>query len=493
MYGKTTTSRSGRIGRREGMLVGEIGDSSESLISSCFIGLEKKCPTENKHGLLRDDGRLRIPIQLLFTNLIPPKTGGTKIYEDMGRDARHGSGLVEGIIFLYYNSFRKKMPGEATILLAQKLSRIYEEIRVKNFTTRHFQPEILYDALGRIVKQAPDIVSSEAVGTSFEGRPIYRLTTGRGATTVLLWSQMHGDEPTATMAIADILNYLVVMKSEEPAGQILSSLKLHFLPMLNPDGAARCRRRTAQAIDMNRDALALVTPEARILRQLQAALHPQFGFNLHDQELSTVGSSKELTAIGLLVPAFDEGKSDNDVRRRARRLAAIFSQAMTACGEGRIARYDDTFEPRAFGDNMQKWGTSTLLVESGHAMNDPEKRSIRKLNVIGILASLEAIATGHYERADPAAYESLPLNGKKAYDVIIRNVVIDHGRNVRTNADLGISYQIDTHSGPTPLLVDVGDLSTFTALREITASGKSVSASSLTLGQPFDWEGISDQ
>jgi hypothetical protein len=46
------------------------------------------------------------------------------------------------------------------------------------------------------------------VGTSMQGRALRSITFGRGSTTVLLWSQMHGDEATATMALADIVAWL---------------------------------------------------------------------------------------------------------------------------------------------------------------------------------------------------------------------------------------------------------------------------------------------
>jgi len=54
--------------------------------------------------------------------------------------------------------------------------------------------------------------------------------------------------------------------------------------MLNPDGAERFTRRTAQMIDMNRDASALATPEAKILKSTHDMYQPEYGFNLHDQE-----------------------------------------------------------------------------------------------------------------------------------------------------------------------------------------------------------------
>ena len=60
---------------------------------------------------------------------------------------------------------------------------------------------------------------------------------------------MHGDEPTATCALADILSYLVATRAEPATQQLLSRLTLLVLPMLNPDGAIRNDRRNAQGIN----------------------------------------------------------------------------------------------------------------------------------------------------------------------------------------------------------------------------------------------------
>jgi hypothetical protein len=373
-----------------------------------------------------------------------------------------------------------------SVTYVKKLTDLYDSVKVETLKNRRFPPGVFFSVIDDIVKKSDRELNIRHVGTSFEGMPIRLVTVGTGKTSILLWSQMHGDEPTATMAIADILNYFLRHRNDEEIQKIFSSLTLHFLPLLNPDGAARFQRRTAQEIDMNRDALALVTPEAKILKQIQDDLKPQFGFNLHDQELSTVGASKELTAIALLAPAFNPEKSDNDVRTRAKHLTALFASVMNNFVSGKVARYDDTFEPRAFGDNMQKWGTSTLLVESGHAMNDPEKHSIRKLNFIGLLSSFLSIATDEYRTSDIALYESLPLNGKRAYDVIIRNVLIESGNGTTTSADLGISYQVDTHSELPPKLVDLGDLHTFVGLQEL--DGKKKKVHQARLNEPFEWE-----
>ncbi len=360
-------------------------------------------------------------------------------------------------------------------------------IRVDLGAGRHHSPEVFHAAVDSIVSTAPhDLIRISAVGKSFEGRPLRLMTAGTGPIPVLLWSQMHGDEPTATAAIADILKYFTLHHNEPEVHSILSSLTLSFLPLLNPDGAVRRTRRTAQQIDMNRDALALRTPEAALLKQIQHTLKPTFGFNLHDQELSTAGNARALTAMGLLAPAYDHDQAYNDVRWKARHLAATFAGAMMLFTEGRIARYDDSFEPRAFGDNMQKWGTSTLLVESGHAVDDPEKELIRRLNVAGILSSLLAIATGEYRAHGTSAYDSLPFNTKKAYDLIYRNVTVVAEGGKEYGVDLGLSSQVDTHSEPPAKLVDVGDLHAFAGWKEVDAAGKHVKRSALLLGEPFE-------
>ena len=100
----------------------------------------------------------------------------------------------------------------------------------------------------------------KSVGTSIEGRDLSLISIGKGDTDVFLWSQMHGNEPTATQAIFDILNFLDSTDFSSEKQDILNSLTLHFLPMLNPDGAEVFQRRNALGIDINRDALRLQSP-----------------------------------------------------------------------------------------------------------------------------------------------------------------------------------------------------------------------------------------
>ncbi len=209
----------------------------------------------------------------------------------------------------------------------------------------------------KAVASAPGgMFSIEQIGESIEGRSIHHLWTGSGPTHVLLWSQMHGDEPTATAALFDVYEYLSRHREEPAVRRILSNLTLHFVPMLNPDGAERFQRRNAQSIDVNRDALRLQSPEGKILKALRDRLNPKVGFNLHNQSWGTaIGKPPKPASISLLSVAYDEKRSENEGRKLTKRICSVIRDALEPFASGQIGRYDDEFEVRAFGDNLTLW------------------------------------------------------------------------------------------------------------------------------------------
>ena len=73
-----------------------------------------------------------------------------------------------------------------------------------------------------------DFLKVKKVGESIEGRDLMLISLGTGETDVFLWSQMHGDEPTATQAIFDIFNFISSNDLKEEKQAILSQLRLHF-------------------------------------------------------------------------------------------------------------------------------------------------------------------------------------------------------------------------------------------------------------------------
>jgi hypothetical protein len=304
-----------------------------------------------------------------------------------------------------------------------------------------------------------------------QGRSIRTVTFGHGPTSVLLWSQMHGDESTATMSLADIFAFLADSSPSELRSLLAEKLTVTFVPMLNPDGAELFRRQNAAGIDINRDAARLATPEGRILKALRDTLRPMFGFNLHDQNARTrAGRNGLQVAIALQAPPTDGGDKYNDVRTRAGQVAARIVRTLRTEIPGRMAHYDDTYNPRAFGDHMQAWGTSTVLIESGALPDDPEKQRLRALNVAAILSSLDAIATGDYAKEDVETYESLPYNAGGARSLLVTGGILVLPGLTPLTADLAIDYDDQLHKAQ-PVLRDVGDLSTSVAVDTLDASG----------------------
>lgn len=365
---------------------------------------------------------------------------------------------------------------QSTIDVARELFSNYETFRFREITSRRFCQADLLRWLKML--EPLGLYSMSPLGLSAEGRAIPLLTFGNGPVTVLLWSQMHGDEPTATMALVDILNFLSRARQHVVTKPIVEKLKVFIIPMLNPDGAERFQRRTAQAIDMNRDALSFETPEARLLKEVRDRYQPHFGFNLHDQDPRyTVGNTKEVSTIALLAPAFDAARSDNHIRIAAKQVAAVFASVMHEFIPGHVSKYDDSFEPRAFGDNIQRWGTSTVLVESGGWPNDREKMFIRKLNYAGILASLFCIAKGLYVDAPLVVYDQLPFGTKYLYDVVLRGARLqaaDTVMPVKVDVGINIDESVNGSTGAVELvgtIVDIGDLSIYGADRDIPMNG----------------------
>jgi hypothetical protein len=365
---------------------------------------------------------------------------------------------------------------------SKTLFESYDNYKFNDISSRRFKHAELMKHLETLKKSLGNLVRIEQIGNSAEKRSINLLTIGTGKTKIFMWSQMHGDEPTATMGLFDLLNYISLNRNSPEIKTILSETTLLIIPMLNPDGAERFQRRTSQGIDMNRDALQLQTPEARILKATRDRLNPEIGFNLHDQDPRySVGDKGTVAVISLLAPAYNVEKTDNTIRTRAKKIASELILVLQQFVNNHIGKYDDTFEPRAFGDNIQKWGTSVVLIESGGWKNDEEKMFIRKLNCVGLLSVFHSIATKAYEKTSVDVYENIPMNTKNLYDIIIEQATItfsDSRPSIVTDIAINKEEVHDT-SGTywKGRVVDVGDLSVFSANEKWNGIGKSIGAS----------------
>lgn len=348
----------------------------------------------------------------------------------------------------------------------------YHKYYVDQIKTRRFDIDDYHRILDSLVRQDTNLFSSEVIGESFKKRKIKLIRYGKGETKILMWSQMHGDESTASLALLDFINFLI--KEKNYSEYLTNKISLYIIPILNPDGTHSFERRNYQEIDINRDALRLQTPEGRILKSIRDSLQPDFAFNLHDQySNNSVGKTGRPAAIALLAPAFDYEKSINEVRKKSLQLCVEIKETIERFYPGVVARYDDEFEPRAFGDNFQKWGSSTILIESGGYFNDFEKQEIRKMNFIAFVKSVYSIADKNYEQFQAEKFFDIPENERTFFDLLIKNVIVTKD-SVDYLVDIGISYTEKFDSLRNRYIknynvVDIGDLSTFFAFDTLDA------------------------
>ncbi len=379
------------------------------------------------------------------------------------------------ISFLTFFTFFSVLGQEGDI--TDKLFSSYEKYKEPSLGERRIKHADIQPLIAKIGEDPRFEVRK--VGESIEGRSLSLISVGTGSTNVFLWSQMHGNEPTATQAIFDILNFLDSDDLQSEKEEILKNLKLHFLPMLNPDGAEKYNRRNALGIDINRDALMLQSPEGETLKRVRDSLDARFGFNLHDQSTYYNAERTDKPAtISYLAPAFNYEKDINQVRGDAMKVIVFMNRIIQKYAPGQVGRYNDDFEPRAFGDNIQKWGTSAILIESGGFKEDVEKQFIRKLNYVSILSAIYTIAKETYREIPLAEYEEIPQNDRKLFDLKLRGVSYELlGR--KYTLDIGIHrLEVDNASNSdfyySSRVADQGDLSTFYGYDVLEAEGYTI-------------------
>jgi hypothetical protein len=329
-------------------------------------------------------------------------------------------------------------------------------------------------------------LSVREVGRSVQGRPIHLVTLGVGERKVLLWSQMHGDEPSATPALIDVAHYFLSHRDDPDVARVLERLTLLLVPMLNPDGAEIYTRRNAQAIDVNRDALNLTTPEGRLLKRLRDEHRPVLGFNLHDQNRRrTAGDTGVLATVALLAVTGDAANTVTPERLLAKRACAAIAGSLATRVPGGLARYDETWSPRSFGDNITAWGTPVVLLESGGVASGVPFEQLTRLNFAALGEVLVEYARDGLASHDPAVYDALPENNIDVWsDIIVRgSEILQPMAGEPYRADLAFDRlredrELAGCASPWPAgasrseITELGDARVFGAGREVDGTGR---------------------
>ena len=311
-----------------------------------------------------------------------------------------------------------------------------------NFEQNILGRRVLFEDIKPLIEKLSNKFKKEIIGYSENNIPIYKVSIGTGNIKILSWSQMHGNESTGTKALFDLFNFFEYsgdLKTIEET--ILKHCTLQFIVLLNPDGAIKFTRENANNIDLNRDAVDRKAVESNLLRTTLDTFNPQFCFNLHDQRtIFNVEGTKNPATISFLAPSEDVERTITKGRIETMSVIVAMNDFLQQFIPNHIGRYTDEFYPTATGDNFQKLGHNTILIEAGHYKNDHDRESTRKYNFFALLKGLYFIASSK-DVTNYKPYFKIPNNDKMFLDIIYKNLKIPKGNSGSVITDVGIQHK----------------------------------------------------
>lgn len=348
----------------------------------------------------------------------------------------------------------------------------------KNFEKNLKGRRILFDDIEPLVKKLSSKFKKEILGHSENNIPIYKISIGTGKIKILIWSQMHGNESTGTKALFDLFNFIEEdnLELHKIFKTIFANCTIQFIPLLNPDGAIKFSRENANNIDLNRDAVKREAKESRLLRDVLDAFHPKFCFNLHDQRaIFNVEGTKNPATISFLAPSENVERTLTKGRKETMRVIVAMNNLLQQVIPNQVGRYTDEFYPTATGDNFQKLGHNTILIEAGHYKDDYERDITRKYNFYALLQGIYFIATAK-DYANYKPYFEIPNNDTKFLDIIYKNIKITENNGNRIT-DIGIQLKFKVIANKLVMykhIEKVGDLSDYNSHNYISAENLNI-------------------
>ena len=350
--------------------------------------------------------------------------------------------LVYSIEFNTINSFTNVTKAILNLVYIRKQLFVYicnmkqKQIQYLNNNYTNFKQQkisgryITLVNIESIINKLPNIFKTEIIGHSFKKQPIYKISIGTGKIKILFWSQMHGNESTGTKALFDLFNFIVnPLALKDLTSKFLKECTLVFIPMLNPDGALKYTRLNAQKIDLNRDAIDLKAAESKLLNKVLYDFKPHYCFNLHDQRtIFSVGTENNPATLSFLAPSVNEERTITKGRKETMQIIVGIDKTLQQLIPNQIGRYTDEFYPTATGDNFQKAGFNTILVEAGHFKDDYQRETTRKYNFIALISGINTIISPIKEKHN--RYFDIPENEKNYLDVIYTNIRINDKKGV---------------------------------------------------------------
>lgn len=279
------------------------------------------------------------------------------------------------------------------------------------------------NAVVSLLESFKNVFKISEIGTSVQEKSIFKVEIGSGQTKILVWSQMHGNEPTTTKALFDFFNFLA--SDLENASLIRGNFTLVCIPILNPDGAQAYTRENANGVDLNRDAVGATQPEMQLLKSVYESFQPDYCYNLHDQRTIFGTDGFRLPAtLSFLAPAFNEEREYNDVRMKAVTVINRMNSALQGFIPNQIGRFDDGYNMNCTGDYFTTQRTPTILFEAGYYQEDYQREESRKYVFIALLHSFIDFNENVLVDKELGDYLRIPQNNKRFFDIIYKKVKI---------------------------------------------------------------------
>lgn len=344
---------------------------------------------------------------------------------------------------------------------------IFQYLKNPDFSERYVSPKKL-----NIFLQQNYADRIELIGKSSNSLPIYKMRFGEGKLKVAAWSQMHGNESTATLAMLDLLYSLE--KDGDLKCQLQQEVSLDFIFMLNPDGSEKWTRRNALDIDLNRDFNQESSLEIKILKDSINNGDYDYALNLHDQRTIFTTDGQHPATLSFLSPSENVEREITENRKKSMSVISYIYEQLKEDLPDRIGRYSDEFYPNSVGDNLMKAGIPTILFEGGHSQNDYLRNETRKFYTLALFHSLKGMIELNKSSAGFEAYFEIPENKETHYDIIYRNVTLN--TDFPCVLDVAVQFREEYSGGGeidfVPIVVEVGDVGKKKGWKEIDCTGK---------------------
>lgn len=284
--------------------------------------------------------------------------------------------------------------------------------------SRWYTHEQLRDRLERIARDGEDVSLTE-IGRSLQGRELVVATVGNGDTDVFLVSEQHGDEPTGSLALIEVLQHLSA--GGENVAEVLEELTVHVLPMQNPDGGMRHQRRNWNGVDANRQhhyppgSADNPSPESQAMIDYVDEVDPLWVADLHTQTGNWTDDDDEWITASNFWPISPD--ADEEAVALSKRMNwAMYDELDDEYGYANITRYPGGTSASIARNAYGIRGHGSVLLEATGQTGDRGQRMEGRLTTLmreEVTVLLAETADGSLFDRNPDKVAEIPERGSR--------------------------------------------------------------------------------